>query len=166
MKMAMRLAGLVVAAAAVFWIWRTFFPSPEAVIRHRLQKLARVASFSASEGDLSKLAGARAVPDYFAPEVDVLLDAPGKLQHTFHSREQISDAAMASRQAQALTVKFPDINVVVNGDGLTAVSDVTLDARVAGDPDEIVEELKMVWIRTNDTWLISKVQSVQPVSLQ
>ncbi len=166
MKTVMRLLALALVAAAGFWIWRTFFPSPEVVIRRRLQKLASLASFSQGEGDLSKLAGARAVPDYFAPEVDVMLDAPGHLHHDFHTRDQISDAALASRQAQSLSVKFPDINVIVNGDGLTAVSDVTLDARVAGDPDEIIEELKMTWIRTNDTWLIAKVQSVQPVSLQ
>jgi hypothetical protein len=166
MKMAMRLAALILVIAAVFWLWRTFFPSPELVIRHRLQKLARAASFSSTDGDLGKLAGARAVPDYFAPQVDVILDVPGKLRHTFQSREQISDAAMASRQAQGLAVKFPDINVVINGDGQTAVSDVTLDAHITGDADEIIEELQMTWIHTNDTWLIAKVQSVQPVSLQ
>ena len=166
MKSATRVAALILAAALGWWIWRTFFPSPETIIRQRLVKLAHAASFSEADGALSKLASARSVPDYFAPQIDVMLDLPGRLRHSFADREEISQAALASRQGQGLSVHFPDITVAVNPGGDSAVADVTLNARIAGDRDEIVEELQITFLKTNDDWLIRRVQSVQPVTLQ
>jgi hypothetical protein len=166
MKWMVRGVALMLAVAAGVWICRTFFPGPDVIIRHRLLKLAHAASFSAGDSDLAKLAGARAVPDYFAPRVDIILDLPGHIHHTFNDREDIADKALASRQTQGLSVAFPDINVSVNPDGATAMADVTLNARVAGDRDDIVEELQITFEKTNDDWLIQRVQSVRPVSLQ
>jgi hypothetical protein len=161
-----RTVAILLVAAFGVWVWRTFFPSPETVIRQRLVKLAHDASFSAGDGELAKLAGARQVPDFFAPQVDVVLDVPGHARHTFTDREDIADKALASRQVQGLSVKFPDINVALNAGGATAVADVTLNARIAGDRDDIVEELQITFEKTNDDWLIRRVQSVRPVSLQ
>lgn len=166
MKVGVRLTALVIAAAVAFWVWRFFFPPPEAVIRHRLEKLAKAVSFSASEGELLKLARAQSVPDYFAPEVDVIIDVPGHERHEFTSRTDIGNAATtAAHLGQGLSVKFPDINVTVDRNAGSAMADATLNAHFAGEHDDIIEELQITFVQTNDDWLIQKVQTVQPVSL-
>jgi hypothetical protein len=166
MKIAARALAILLLAALGLWVWRTFFPSPETLIRRRLLKLAQDVSFSESDGELSKLAGARQVPDFFSPHVDVVLDLPGHARHSFTDREDIAEKALASRQVLSLSVKFPDINVALNPGGATAVADVTLNALVAGERDDIVEELQITFVKTNDDWLIRRVQTVRPVSLQ
>jgi ketosteroid isomerase-like protein len=158
-------AGLLLVAAGL-WVWRTFFPSPEAVIHQRLEKLARNASFSAGEGTVARAISAQRVPGFFAPQVDVILDFPGRPKHTFADRERVAEAAMASRQGMGLSVKFPDINVVVNGDRKSATADVTLQARLAEDKEDIIQELQITFQKTNDDWLITRVQSVRPLTLQ
>jgi hypothetical protein len=165
MKWITRGVALVLVAAIGVWVWRTFFPSPEIVIKKRLIKLARDASFSPNDSQLSKIAGARAVPDFFAPEVDIVLDLPRHVQHVFNSREEIAEKALGSRQAAGLSVSFPDINVSVNPDRTTAVADVTLNATIRGEQDDIVEELHITFQNTNGDWLIRRVQTVEPVSL-
>jgi len=165
MRGAGRAIAILIVAAIAFWVWRTFFPPPETVIRQRLLKLARDASFSQRDSDLSKLAGARAVPDFFAPQVDIVLDIPGRARHILNDRQDIAEKALGSRQAQSLSVSFPDINVTVNPGGATALADVTLNARIGGERDDIVEELQITLDHTNGDWLIRRVQSVSPVSL-
>jgi len=166
MRVVTRVVVLILLAAFGFWIWRTFFPSSEVVIQKRLVKLARDASFSASDNELSKAAGALAVPDFFAPRVDIVLDLPGGVRHTFNNRDDIADKARSSRLGPGLSVSFPDINVSVNPGGVSAVADVTLNAHIAGDHDDIVEELQITLEKTNSDWLISRIQTVRPVSLQ
>ena len=165
MKWLTRAVAILILAALAIWLWRVFFPSPETVIHNRLVKLAEDASFSQNDGLLSKAAGARAVPDFFAPRVDIVLDLPGQVRHTFNDRQDIADKALASRTGSGLSVKFPDINVSVNPGGATAVADVTLNARIPGDRDDIVEELQITLEKTNGDWLINRVQTVRPVSL-
>ena len=166
MKSAGRLIIVLILAVVGFWVWRTFLPSPEVVIQRRLVKLARAASFSQNDNVVSKALGAEEVPDYFAPRVDIVLDIPGHQQHTFNNRDDIAEKAKMSRAGPGLSVKFPDINVTVNPDNSTAVADVTLNAHIAGDHDDIVEELQITLEKTNSDWLIDRIQTVRPVTLQ
>jgi len=166
MKWIARAAALAIAFAMAFWIWRTFFPSPEALIRKRLNSLAACASFTQGQSDLSKMIGAQRVPGFFAPDVNVIIDVPaGRLRHSFADRDEIARAALGTRQQPSLSVKFPDINVTVNPDGRTAMADATVIARVGGERDDIVQELQISFVLSNGDWLITGIQSAGPVSL-
>ena len=52
MKLLVRAVAFLALAALGVWLWLVLFPSPETVVRHHLEKLARRASFSADEGEL------------------------------------------------------------------------------------------------------------------
>jgi hypothetical protein len=141
------------------------FPGPEKVIHQRLTKLARTATFSSGEGNLAKLAAAEDIAGYFATNVEVDINVPGRVQHTLMGRAEIRQAALGARERlSGLKVTFPDINITVAPDKQSAVADLTVDASIAGEHDSIVQEMKFTLQKTDDGWLISRVETVRTLS--
>lgn len=165
MKWVLRLilAGAVIAAG--FWLWTFLFPSPETVIRHQLNKLAAKVSFSSDEGTLARMASAETVADFFASNVEVNIDVPGYEQQTLAGRDEITQAALGSRQAvKWLSVKFPDINVTVAPGKESAVADVTVEVNSPNESVAGVQEMKISFQQTERRWLIDQVKTVRSVS--
>jgi hypothetical protein len=154
------LATVVVALGA--WAWMALHPSPETLIRKLLDGVARAASFGPNQGYLAKLNGAQTLADFFSTNVEVNLDVPGRQEHRLAGREEIQQAALAARASvQSLAVNFPDVTIMVNADKESAVADATLQARVAGEQDMIVQEMKFTLRKINGSWLIVKVETVR-----
>ncbi len=168
MKVVVRLIPIVLLAAVGVWLWTIFFPSPEKIIRKQLIKLAADVSFSKNDGSLTKLAGfagASSVGDFFTTNVDVNVDIPGYEQHTLAGRDEITQASLLARQRVAsLSVKFTDINVTVALDKQSAVADVTVEVKVAGESDDFVQEAKVSFEKSERQWLISRVDTVRTIA--
>src|SRR5581483_12123602 len=97
MKNLLRLICLAVLIALGFWAWNILFPNPQKVIRHRLNKLAQLASFSGNEGNFSRVASIQQMGNYFTDNVELTVDIPGVESHTFNGRAELMQAAMAAR---------------------------------------------------------------------
>ena len=80
------------------------------------------------------------------------------------SRDDIVQAVLAAHAAGGLTVKFPDINVMVSADKETAQADITVEAQVPGEQDMMVQEMKFTLRKTDGKWLITRVQTVRMFS--
>ena len=166
MKIVFRLVMLAALVALGVWLWLVLFPSPEKVIHKRLVALADTVSFSSSQGNLSRLAGAPNLGDFFSADVEVNIDVPGHVQERLMSRQEIVQAAMAARSTVGgLKVKFPDINITVAPDKQSAVADLTVEARVSGQPDLIVQEMKFTLRKTDGKWLVTRVETVRTLSI-
>ena len=76
MKIVFRILLLAALAALGIWLWTVLFPSPEKVICKRLTELARTVSSSANESDLTRLAAARNVGEFFATNVELNVNLP------------------------------------------------------------------------------------------
>jgi hypothetical protein len=77
-------------------------------------------------------------------------------------RAEIPQAAMAARASgNSLSVAFPDVTVIVNADQQSAVADVTLQVKISGEADAIVQEVKATLQKINGQWLILKVETVR-----
>jgi len=147
------------------WAWMALHPSPERLIRRQLEGVARAASFGPDQGYLAKMAGAQRLPDFFSTNVEVQIDIPGHHGHRLAGREEIQQAALASRASvQSMTVTFPDVTVIVNADQESAVADLTLQARVSGEQETVVQEMKATLRKINDQWLIVKVETVRTLN--
>jgi hypothetical protein len=158
---ALVLAGLI---ALGFWGWRAWFPSPQGVIRKRLAELARTASFSSNEGPLAKLANVQKLPPFFANDVEITVDAPGRSQQTYHGRDELLQAAMGARTAlSGLTVEFLDVIVSLAPDKEFATANLTAKARVPGE-DFTVQELKFTLKKIGGVWLIFRIETVKTLS--
>ena len=166
MKIVFRVVLLAALAAVGVWLWTVFFPSPEKIIRRQLSEVAKRVSFTADEGTLARLADAQSLAGYFATNVEVNINTREGDRQNFVGRDQITQAALAARSAVgSLNVKFLDVDVTVAPDKQSATADLTVDANVAGQPEAIVQEVKITLQKIAGQWLITRVATVRILSI-
>ena len=162
MKNLLRLVLLALVIALGFWAWNILFPNPQKVIRHRLEKLAKLASCSAGEGNFSRVASVEQMGSYFTDNAEVTVDIPGVESHTFNGRAELVQAAMAVRAtANGVSAELVDINIDMGPNNQSAMVDLTLKARVGGERDAVIQELEFTFKKIKGDWLISRVATVQ-----
>lgn len=153
---------LLVLLGLGYWLWTVFFPNPQQVIRNRLDKVARLASFSPGEGNISRVSKIQRLGLLFADDVEVMIDVPGADIQTIKSRQELMQAAMAApRFASGLKAEFLDMNIELGSDAQSAIVDLTLKAKVTGETDLIVQELKFTMKKIKNDWLITRVETVK-----
>jgi hypothetical protein len=166
MKIAFRIVLLAALAAAGVWLWTILFPSPEKIIRRQLNEVARHVSFAANEGALSRLAHAESLAGYFSTNVEVNINLREGDRQDFVGRDQITQAALAARSAvSSLSVKFLDVAVTIGPNKQSAVADFTVEARIPGDQELIVQEMKFTLQKISGHWLITRVETVRTLSI-
>lgn len=158
----LRVIILAAICAAGYWAAGVLFPSPERVIRKRFAEVAKLVSFSANEAALAKLFNTQKLSGYFSPDVEVVLDVPGRFQNSIVGREELVRAAVAARNhVTALKVDFPDVIVTVSPDRQTATANVTVTAVIAGERDLFVQELKCNLRKLSGDWLLTRLETVK-----
>jgi hypothetical protein len=159
---------LVLAAVIVgvgVWLWGVFFPSPEHLIRKRLNELAQAVSFSSNEGSLAKAMNAERLTGFFSSDVEITIDVPGHSLQTLHGRDEVLQAGMAARAlAGSLNVEFLDINIALASDKMGAVVNLTAKGRAGSEKDLLVQELKLTMKKLKGDWLIIQIETVKTLS--
>jgi cytoskeletal protein RodZ len=165
MKIILRLVLLAIVILAGVWLWTVFFPDAQKMIRQQLAAVARNASSNPNQNPLVSAANAQLLAGHFSTNVEVQLDVPGRLRHTFNSRDEIAQAAIiACSSVNGIKVEFLDVNVTVGPDKQSAVADLTLKAQAAGDKEFIVQEMKITLQKSTGKWLITRVETVRTLS--
>jgi hypothetical protein len=165
MQKSFRILVAITFLAISFFAWRFLFPSPERVIRSRLQELATLASYQANEGAIAKAYNATQISGFFTPDVVVTGDIPGYGNLTVNGRDNLMQGALAARQRiAALKVEFLDVNVTIGSDGQTAVANLTAKATASGERDFSVQEFNFMLKKVDGKWLIYRVESVKTLS--
>jgi hypothetical protein len=162
MKIAVRLVLLLALVALGFWLWGVLFPNPQTVIKNRLNKVVHLASFSASDGNISRVAAIESLGTYFTDEIEIKVDIPNYESHVFSRREELTQAAMAARSAvSSVKADFPDISVDLDAGNVTATANVTLRADINGEKNAVVQELKIYLKKVDGNWLIYRLDTVR-----
>ena len=157
-----RLVFLGAIGVAAFWAWHFFFPSPEQVIRKELGQVAAAASIAPNEGQLAKLANSQKLISFFAPDVQVTVDIPGRSSQTFNGRDEIQQATLGARSLlNTLKVQFLDVIVIVAPDKQSAQAHLTATATLPGEKLPEVQELQFRFKKLDRNWLIDKVDTVK-----
>jgi hypothetical protein len=164
-KWVWRLVVVMVLAGLGCWGWRVLFPSPEQVIRKRLNHLANAACFSGNEGALVKVAKAQAITSFCTPDVEITLDIPGYGHHEINGiAELLQQAAAARSYREGCNVQFFDIVVNVAPDQNSAIADLTAKGSVLNDKDFNVQELRFKLRKVEGKWLIYHAETVHALT--
>ncbi len=156
-----RLLFAVVLLALAVWGWRALFPSPERAIRQRLTEVARLASFGPNEAPAAKLYNSQKLASFCTSDVEINVDVPGHRQ-TFSGQDELAARAMGVRQAlSALNVEFLGMVVSVAPGKQSALVNLTAKAKVPGESDLFIQELKLVVKRHGRDWFISQAETVK-----
>lgn len=165
MKIFLRLCLLVAIAGLAYWLWTIFFPNPEAVIRKRLDKVAKLVSFGSNEGNIARAANVMQLTGYFATNIQIVVDTPAQSQQTLSGRDELTQAALAARNVlKGLDVEFVDQTVTLATDKLSATVSMTGKAHVPGDRDLMVQEMKFHLQKIEGEWLIDRVETVRTLN--
>ena len=165
MKLFLRICLLAVVAGLAFWLWTVFFPNPETVIRKRLDKVAKLVSFGSNEGNIVRAANVMQVSGYFATNIEITVDTPSQSRQTLTGRDELTQALMAARSmVKGLDVDFIDQTITLAPDKLSATVSLTGKARVPGDRDLLVQELKFYLQKIDGAWLIVRVETVKTLT--
>src|ERR1700744_3145897 len=126
MKRAVQIILAIAVIGLAIWLWMALFPSPEKVIRSRLNALAKAISFSSGSGLLTKALDVQKATDFFTTDVEVEMNLAGYEPILLHGRDDVRDVALAARsRLTSMKVEFPDMNVTIDPSGQTAKVNLT-----------------------------------------
>ena len=159
-----RIILLAALGAVGYWGWGVFFPSPEKVIRTRLESLARDASFTSKEGVVAKAWNATLLADYFTLDVRVTISLPGT-EHSIDGRDELMQKAVGVRSVlPSLKIDFPDIKIVVAPGKESAIVNLTARGKTSEQKEYYLQELRLHLIKVKRTWLINEIVTVRTLS--
>jgi hypothetical protein len=162
MKWVVRLLLLAGAIALGYWAWTVAFPDPRKVVRRRLEKLAQAASFSANEGQITKLANIQKLGGFFSEQVVVNVETTGTDKYAVNNRDELMQGIQAARMSlSSAQAKFVDPKIEMTSGDQEAIIGVVLTVDVGGDKDTVVDGLKIDMKKIDGDWLITRAESVQ-----
>lgn len=157
----------LVAALAILgiWFWSMLFPGPEKLIRARLARTARLTSFGAKQGALSRMSSLSEFGGCFSPEAEVELEVSSFGQLTLNGRGEIMRYGEMSRATPGeLKVEFLDVDVMLSADRQSATATLTARVTVPGDRDSTVQGMKFWLKKIVKDWLIIRVETVKTLA--
>ncbi len=156
------LAALVVCGC---WLWTVLFPTPEAVVRNRLNGLAKALSFKSGSGLLSQALQAQKAAEFFTTDADIDVNVAGYDPLALHGRDEVQQIATAARvRLSSLKIDFPDMNITIDPGGQTAKVNLTGKAEIPGERDISAQEFNFLLKKVDGQWLIYKVETVKTLS--
>ena len=167
MKIIFRLVLLAASVALGCWLWTVLFPGPEKLVLRKISSLAATATFSASDGNITRATKVSSFIGYFSTDAEIIFDVKGYPAHTLSGRDEIRESAAGGfTSLSALNVQFLDVSVRLGADKLTA--DVSCTARVYGgdgrDKDFGVQEMRFQLKKIDGDWLITRAETVKTLS--
>jgi len=162
MRITLRVLALLALIGLGYWLWTVFNPNDEAVIRKRVSRVAELLTFNSKEGNIARIANIEEAGNLFAQEVEIVIDTPEHSQQILTGRQELRQRALAVRtMLPSMEVKFLDLSVTLLPDHTEATVGLTGEARVPGDRDLFVQELRFHLRKIDGKWLITRVETVR-----
>jgi hypothetical protein len=147
------LAILLIIAAAAAWLTRDLRQ-----INGNLNRVQKLVSKSGDEKTIGGLIRAKEIAGYFAAPMDVALGEPWP---AFEDRNELAAAVHYARgMMQTIKVTIRNKTLDISPDRMSATMVFAAEAvlTVGGRTDRDIRELRLIWVKQQGKWLISKVE--------
>jgi ketosteroid isomerase-like protein len=159
----------IVAAGLLVLAYRAFFLDEKAVIRKRLQELAKTVSISKEVSVIGLAAKIEGAAKYFTKTVVIQIKKTDGQSYTLEGRENLKSSLMAVKAMGGMDVKFAlhDTDVELNSDKSAAEVGTTATAKGIS-PSEFLEvaALRIYLIKEDGQWLINRVENTDTLQIQ
>jgi len=157
---------VLVAGVLAFYAYQKFFPSEEKRIRLLLTDLAGVASFSANEKPLTRLASANQLAGFFSANAEINVQLPVEGSRSIQGRDEILQVALAARSnLHGVQVEFLDTIVTLDPERQSATAELTAKITQPGQRDFGVQELKFQLKKIDGAWRIIRLDTVRTLGM-
>lgn len=156
-----RVVGLILVGLVAVGAWR-WWPNEEKRVRRVIEGLAQDASFSAGEGNISRMAKVNAISNRFTTDAELHVDQVLRLDWAVRGRDTIKGMLMAAPPLKgAVQVDVHDVQVTLGGDD-TAQVIMTASAKTGGrlGGDFNAQEFELRMRKVEGVWLIARVEAV------
>ena len=160
MNRTIRWVGLGLAMVGVaFAVWY-FRPTEEKRIRKVIGGLARDATFTGSEGNISRLAKIQSLGSRLTVDVELHLDQVLPIDSAVTGRDAIQSLLMTAPHVGAVEVQVHDVGVTLTSDTEARVS-MTASAKTGGRKGDFnAQEFDIRMVKQEGTWRIRRVEAV------
>jgi hypothetical protein len=144
---------LAVIAIAAAWLTRD-----QRQINGNLHRLQKLVSKSEEEKTVGGLIRANEIAGYFASPMNVALGTPWP---AFEDRRELASAVHYARsmaQAIKVTIRNKTLEIAPDRESATMVFAAEALVTAGGQTDRDIRELRLIWIRQQEKWVISKVE--------
>ena len=149
------------------WLYFRLFPGDETRIRALLADVAENASFQPDDGNFARAAAVSALMDCFSSDVEIQLDAtPGEIGQIQGRRELQQVVHAAQSQVRSARITFAEVSVEFGAGPGSATAHMLATARIDGDEEPWVQELKMTLVKTDRAWKITRVETVPTLQMR
>lgn len=155
-----RWVGIVLVVLMAAGAWR-FWPSEEKRVRRVIVGLAEDASFTAGEGNISRIAKVNAIANRFTTDAELHVDQVVRVETALRGRDTIQGLLMAAAPLMgAVQVEVHDVQVTLGGDD-TAQVIMTASAKTGGRQGDFnAQEFELQMRKVEGVWLIARVEAV------
>jgi hypothetical protein len=165
MKRAVQIVLAIAIIGLAIWGWMALHPSPEKVIRSRLNALAKTLSFKSGSGVISKAYNIEKTAEFFTQDVQVDVNPAGFEPLSLHGRDDVMEIVKAAHvRLTSLKVEFPDMNITIAPDGQSAKVNLTGKAAVGGERDISAQEFNFQLKKVDGKWLIYHIETVRTLA--
>jgi hypothetical protein len=165
MKRVLLVTAALAIVGACLWAWTRWASSPEQKIRRQLDELAAVVSFDSSDGLIAAAFDLDSLTGFFTEDVEVRVVLEGRQSLTVQGRTPVLERAKAARALlDGLNVEFLDTVVSLAPDGNSAEVATTGSADAPESRERWIQELRFLFVRTEDGWKIARVETVRMLS--
>jgi hypothetical protein len=151
---------MVLVAGVALGAWR-MWPSEEKRVRRVIEGLAKDASFTSGEGNISRISKVNSIAERFTVDAELHVDQVVPVDAALRGRDTIQGLLMAAVPLMgAVQVDVHDLQVTMGEEG-TASAILTASAKTGGKrADFNAQEFELRLRKVEGVWLIARVEAV------
>lgn len=158
-RLQLLVVGLLLLGGLAYWFWPA---DDRAIIKHRIQQLGKLGSYSAEEHPLAKQRAIGQMKALLSPNLVVQVNMQKGQSQSIEGRGNFMEVVQQVRfGVPAIQLDFDVTSVELPSDRRSAVVLMTLSAKIGLEQQQEYQEMKAILENTSDGWLIKRLETVK-----